>query len=255
MLIALAIGLIASLFGGGPEEIFQVPKLEKQIKSHVENEDFQNQLLTLTKEAKKELKSFNKSRSKKMKAMKKANASRESSEEMMVDLYMAYHNERLILYASLLAKRLEFQDLMTEDEWKNVIEKAVFPSDKATKSSNKADLKEVKEIDKIFTKIKEAIEKNIGESENREKVLTELDSFEKTIDEFVSMSQELNYQDSELVRKKTATAGELKNLYQQQNDLRVKGAMEFFRFREAAIKNTTDKEWKDIVAELKVIFN
>ena len=255
MLIALAFSLIARMFGGGPEEIFQVPKLEKEIKTHVVNEDFKNQLLTLTKAAKKELKSFNKSRSKKMKAMKKANTSREFSKEMMVDLYMEYHNERLMLYDSLLAKRLKFQDLMTEDEWGNIIEKAVFPSDKVIKSSNKADIKEEKEIDEIFAKIKKVIEKNIGEPEIKEEVLTELDSFKKTMDEFVSMSQELNYQDSELVRKKTATAGELKNLYQQQNDLRVKGAMEFFSFREAAIKNTTDKEWKDIVAELKVFFN
>ena len=31
--------------------------------------------------------------------------------------------------------------------------------------------------------------------------------------------------------------------------------MEFFNFREAAIKNTSDKEWKDIIDELKVFFN
>ena len=255
MLIALAFSLISRMFGGGPEEIFQVPKLEKEIKSHVENQDFQKQLLTLTKAAKKEIKSFNKSRVKKMKAMKKANASREFSKAMMAELYMTYHNERLKMQSSMLAKRLEFQALMTENEWNNVIEKAVFPSDKVIKSSNKSDFKEAEKIDKLFSEIQEAINKNISETENREKVLTQLDSFEKTIDEFVSMSQELNYQDSELVRKKTATAGELKNLYQQQNDLRVKGAMEFFSFREAAIKNTTDKEWKDIVAELKVFFN
>lgn len=255
MLIALAFAMISSIFGGGPEEIFEVPKLEKQIKANVEDKDRKNQLLTLIKSAKKEINTFNKSRKKDMKTMKKANPSKEVSMTIMAELYKAYHDKRLSLQSSMLAKRLEFQDIMTQDEWNNVIEKAVFPSDKAIKSLNKSDTKELEQIDKVFAEVKETIEKNIAELGPREHVLTELHVFENTMIEFIAEGQELNYQDSELVRKRTATADELKNLYMRQNDLRLKGALEYFTFREVTMENTTDKEWKDIEAELKIFFN
>jgi hypothetical protein len=254
MLIALAISLIARMFGGGPEEIFQVPKLEKEIKTHVVDQDNEQQLLDLTKQAKKEIKAFNKSRGKKMKVMKKSNASKDFTKEMMEELYMAYHDERLELQTKLLAKRLKFQELMTEDEWHMVIKKAVFPSDKVQKKTDKVEVKEELEIDKMFSKLQDAIEKNIIDTKGQEKVLTELNIFKRTLDDFVSISQEMNYQDSELVRKKTATAGELKGFYNQQNELRVEGAMAFFSFRTVAIKNTSDKEWEDLVDEMKLLF-
>ena len=254
MLIALAIGMISRLFGGGPEDIFQVPKLEKEIKTHVVDMPRKEQLLSLTKQAKNEIKTFNKSRGKKMKVMKKSNASKDFTKEMMEELYMAYHNERLKLQSSMLDKRIKFQELMTINEWDIVIEKAVFPSDKVEKKTDKLEVKEELEIDKMFSKLQSVIEKNILDTKGQEKVLAKLNIFEKTIDEFISISQEMNYQDSELVRKRTATASELKGFYEQQNELRVKGAKEYFKFREAAIDNTNDKEWKDIVGDLKIFF-
>ena len=254
MLIALAFSLIARMFGGGPEEIFQVPKLEKEIKTHVVDKQRKDQLLSLTKQAKNEIKSFNKSKGKKMKVMKKSNASKDFTKEMMEELYMAYHNERLKLQSSMLHKRLKFQELMTEREWNMVIEEAVFPSDKVVKKTDKLEVKEELEIDKMFSKLQYVIEKNIIGTKGQEKVLTELNIFEKTIDEFMSISQEMNIQDSELVRKRTATESELLNFYQEQNKLRLKGAKEYFIFREAAINNTNDKEWNEIVGDLKVLF-
>jgi hypothetical protein len=60
MLWVLLIALLIRALSGGPEETFQIPKLEKKIKTYVKDKDRREKLLDITKEAKKELKAFNK---------------------------------------------------------------------------------------------------------------------------------------------------------------------------------------------------
>ena len=76
----------------------------------------------------------------------------------------------------------------------------------------------------------------------------------KTVDEFVTVSQDLNYADSDIARNQQASRKDQKNFFKRQNELRIKGAEDYFELRSVAIENTTEKEWKAIISELNKIF-
>lgn len=58
MLWALLIALLISKLAGGPEEIFMIPKLDKQIETYVAVKDRRKEILMVTKKAKKEIKAI-----------------------------------------------------------------------------------------------------------------------------------------------------------------------------------------------------
>lgn len=254
MLWALLIILLIRILSGGPQEIFLIPKLEKQIKTYVSDKDRREKLLDITKEAKKEIKAFNKFRKKSLKELRKKSIDKSFSNDELRDLFYDYYNERLKLQTSLIDKRLLSQELYSEDEWNEIIKKAVFPSEKAQKKINKGEAKEEEEIDKTFTKINKSVIKNVTDTDKQQTLMDQIEKFNKTIVEFVTVSQDLNYADSDIARNQQVSKEDLENFYKQQNELRIKGAEDYFELRSVVIENTTDKEWKAIISELNKIF-
>ena len=255
MLIAFLISMLIKTLIGGPEEIFMVPKLEKEIKSHVADNEKKNEILQIIKEAKKEIKEFGKFRKKKLEEIKKMGVKREVPSENMLEVFEIYNNTRLSLQSDLIEKRLAMQELFSDEEWELIIENAVFPSEKARKKADKQEDKIEQKIDKFIADIKETIISNIEDEGKRSNVLNSLDNYSTTLVAFIEEGQQLNYEDNNIARNKNANKNELDLFYQKQNQLRYKGAKEYMQLRSTVIKNTNVKEWKTIVKALNKFIN
>ena len=255
MLIAFLISLLVSTLIGGPEEIFMIPKLEKEIKSHIADDERKNEILQIIKEAKKEIKQFGKFRKKKLKEIQKMGVKREVSSDMMFEIFEKYNNTRLSLQSDLIEKRLTLQELFTDEEWELIIENAVFPSEKARKKADKQEDKIEQKIDKLIADIRGTILLNIEDENKRSKVLNSLDNYSTTLVTFIEEGQQMNYEDNNIARNKNAIKNELDQFYQKQNQLRYKGAIEYMQLRSTVIRNTNEKEWKAIVKDLNKFIN
>ncbi|MCG8307254.1 MAG: hypothetical protein MI975_07655 [Cytophagales bacterium] len=80
-----------------------------------------------------------------------------------------------------------------------------------------------------------------------------MEKFNSTLQEFLEETQHMNFEDNELIRSKSASKNELMSLYGRQNNLRLKGTREFFELRDRAMKNTDDKQWKQIIKKINRI--
>lgn len=253
MLWALLIALLIAKLSGGPEEIFMIPKLDKEIKTYVTDNVRKQQILSITKDAKKEIKAFQKIRKSKLKEISKLAQDQNKTSDDLLDIYQVYYDARLNMQKQLIENRLDVQQFLTDAEWKQLIENAVLPSDKIRRKADKADAKEEGKVDKLVEEIDKAINKEVKDSEKREAILLSLETFTISLEEFIDEGQQMNFKDNKIIRDKNATREDLEKFYDSENELRMKGTKDYFKIRESAIQNSTDDEWKRIVKALNKI--
>lgn len=253
MIWVLLFTLLIKLMGTA-DEVFTIPKLKKEIRTHVSDKVRKNSLLLIVKEAKKKNKGFIKATDKDKKKLKKLMASGENEIQEIETLLKNNHNKRKKLQNYNLEKRLDMQNLMTDEEWEQVIEKAVSPSKKREKKTDKEEKKVKDAIDKLLEKTEKSILKNIEDSTNRDHVLKAFRDFSNALKEQVSKGLENNYQNNKIVRKRTATREELEEVYGQQNELRENLNVEFTDIYNILYEHTNKKERKSIKKELNKMF-
>lgn len=253
MLWALLITLLITKLAAGPEEIFMIPKLDKEIKAHIVDKDRKAEIITVAKEAKKEIKALGKVRKEKLKTIKKLGMSKDVPSEDLMVIFEEYQQARLKMQSSLIEKRLKIQELISQDEWKQLIETAILPSEKAKKKIQKGEEKEDDKVEKILDDIRQTIVKEVEDPTRQQHINSSLDKFSNTLKQFIEEGQQMNFRDNKLVRSRNTTREDLEDFYKRQNDLRYKGTIEYFSLRDAAIKHTTDDEWKAIVKTLNSI--
>ena len=246
MLWAFLIALLIAKLASGPEEIFMIPKLDKEIKSHVVDKERKNESLLVAKEAKKEIKAFEKLRKDTLKQIEKLGKSKQVPSDELLEIFKVYNNARLNMQSVLNDKRLKLQELITDDEWKQLIENAVLPSEKAMRNIGKADSKEDDQVEKLIIKIEETIIQEIKDAGRKQNLLISLEKFNKTFQEFIETGQLMNFKDNKIMRSKNTSREELEDFYKTQHELRHKGTIEYFQLRDATIKNTNEEEWKVI---------
>lgn len=253
MIWALLITLLIKTLTGGPEEIFMIPNLEKEIKTSIEDKGRKKELLDIVKFAKGEIKSFDKIRKSKLKQIEKNGKLKDVLSEELYEIYKTYNDDRLNMQTELIRERLAIQDLLSEDEWERLIENAVFPSEKERKKIEKQIEKKDHWVDRVIGEIENVITQNVRGLQKRQYLIGSLNDFGKTLDEFIDEGQKMNFKDSELIRNRHATKEDLENFYKKQNELRAIGTKAYFKLRDEAIKNTNDQEWKVIVKALNKI--
>jgi|GEM_PF-5268798 len=249
LLITMVIKMIV-----GPDEIFNVPKLKKEIKTHVSDEGRRDSLLLIVKDAKKEIKAFNKVNEKDKKKMKKLMSSGENELNAIELLLKENFEKRRKQQSYNLDKRLAMQNLMTDEEWKNVIERAVSPSEKAEKKANKRDDKFDESIDKLMKATEKTISKKVEDSARKEKVMSAFHKFSSALKTQVEDGLEIDYQNNKIVGKRTATREELQGIYTNQNEFRQNVYDEFISMYNVIYENTSGSERKAIRKELKKMF-
>jgi len=249
LLITLMIKLIS-----GPEQIFTVPKLEKEIKTHVTDEQRKDSLLLIIKETKKEIKEFNKENDKDKKRMKKLMASNDNEIKNIEILLRDAFDNRKKLQSNNLDNRIIMQELMTDEEWTNVIEKAISPTEKAERKTDKKEDKFDKYIDEMMADIKKSISKKIIDSLRKENALKAFNDFSIALKEHVKDGMKVDYQNNEIVGKRTATREHLEGAYANQNEFRKKVYDDFIELYKVIFEYTNKSERRAIRSELKKIF-
>ena len=100
--------------------------------------------------------------------------------------------KKLQLYT--LDKRLEMQELLTDEEWQNVIERAVSPSGKAERKSGKRHDKFNETIDKLMEDTEKTISKKVEDSARKEKIMSAFHEFSTALKAHVNDGIEIDYQ-------------------------------------------------------------
>ena len=246
--------IIILLLAKGPEQVFTAPKLKKEIKTHVQDETRQEELLEILKIAKKKIKAFDEQNSKAMKQMKKLLKDKEPNIGKMDQLLESSMTKRQTHQAFLVDHRLKMQNLMTDEEWNLVIENAVSPSDKNEKKEDKDDRKEDKEIEKHLERVEGVITEKIDDETKKQKVMTAYQEYQKDWRMMVEKVREMNYQTNDIVNSRSASREELEDIYAEQNELRLETYESFTKLYKVASENTTVQEWKAIRKSLRKIF-
>ena len=101
LLITMLIKMIA-----GPEQLFTVPKLDKEIKTHISDKERRKNLLSIVKTAKKEIKAFNKETDKAKKKLKRLTDSKDDELDEIKTLFDVNFESRKKFQKSMVDKRL-----------------------------------------------------------------------------------------------------------------------------------------------------
>ncbi len=252
MLIALAT-LLIFLITGGPEQVFIAPKAIKEIKAAVKDPDRKKDILTLMNEGKKEIKSFRKRNGKRVKSIEKLLGRVASSADEIDAIIQEDFTERKVLQASIIEKRLRLQQLLTQQEWEEIIAPSAYPSPKQEKKNDKGEQKAMEELDKQMAAIQAATSRILSD-EARSSVSPAFEAFESNFREHIAQSQKLNYVYSETLRKFGTTKEEMEAFYRDQDDLRSEVYASFKAFLSTTKGTTSDEEWKAMGKAIKMLF-
>lgn len=258
MLIGLLVGAIVAIFGGGEVSEYEasIPKMQKEIKNHVEDEARKDSLLVIVKGYEKEIKKSDKEIKKIQKNMYKAAGDREVSTDDFLEVYDAYFEASGKLLSSLIDYRVLFQEQITGEELILVAENTLEDAKKKEKKKEKKEKKEEEKIEdqirESFVGIKEIVIKDIEDPENAIHLSALLAEFEIKILAFIEEAEEIDIKRLELLNDKHVSREELDEIYAKSNQIRFDASRIYAKFREDAIQNTTTKEWKAIQKDLKL---
>lgn len=254
MLIALIISAIALLMGGDESEFASsIPKLEKEIRRNVVEESRKDSLLVLVKAYEKEIKAYEKANGKLQKKLQKTSADYTKSTAEFLEVYDAYYSSKVDLISSLIDLRILFQQQVTEEELQLIVEKALEDSKKDTKKAAKGEEKIEKYLGKAFEDINKVVAKHIDDAAAVTTLSNILGDIEEKVYEFIEEALVLNQEKKRMLDDKNATQEDLDELFEASGDLRFLASRDYARFREEAIKNTTERQWKAINKELKAL--
>lgn len=257
MLIGLLVTAIVALFGGEVSEFVPtIPNMKKEIKRNVLEESRKDSLLIIMKVYDKELKTYEKEKKQSKKRMYKASSDRNISTEDFLETYDVYHNATVDLISTLIDYRLRFQEQVTEEELDLMTQKALkVPKEKTiekeTRKDNKAVEKMTEEIQNSFKDINEIIIKDIEDPARHEPMTRILTNFENNIYDFINEAKLISAKRMELLDDKNTSKEDLDGVYAKSNELRFQASRNYAQFREEAILNTTEKEWKTMHKDLK----
>ena len=155
----------------------------------------------------------------------------------------------------MVEERLKVQSLMTDEEWNNVIENAVSPSNKIERKANKKDDKLDKQVAKLMEDINKSIQKKVTDSLRNEHVIEAFKNYNEALKIHIEEGLNISYKNNEIARKRTATREELMEIYTQQNELRNVVYNEYMELYKTILAFTTKNERRAIRSELKKMFD
>lgn len=252
MLIFLLFTTIMRLIGG--EETFTIPKLEKEIKTHISDDNRKDTLLIILKDAEKETKKFYKAEGKSYDKIKKLMSDDDNQSENVSLIFKENMQNRIKLQDFHIAKRLEMQKLIKPEEWDYILKNAISPSDKMKKETAKKDLKIKEFIKKVMDKTEKTIKKEIDDKEKQEKLISSLSNLRESLNVHVEEGLRVNYEKNEVLKLQSSTKEELRTVYNNQNKIRENIAIEFYNFYNVVHKQSDLKERKAIRKEVAKIF-
>lgn len=243
-----------TLLTGGPEQIFLIDNLKKEIKQNVDDKEIKDELLNTLEITTKEIKKFNKCNDKGRKKVKKLVQKKSSSSDLLNGIL----NNALILriehQKKMIESRLFFQEKMNIEQWNKIISTADLPSEKDIKEYDAVIEKDKKAKKKLVDKVREAISNGIEEPSKQEIIITSFNEFEYALNNYLDEARKINFTNNKIVRNHNASKADLQGIYDYQNKLRKTVYQEFIEMHQIASEKTTLEEWNKISNSFSKLF-
>jgi hypothetical protein len=248
MLIALFTMLSILLFGGG-ESPFLVPDAQKLAKKHITDTERKKEVLAVMADYKKEWKALAKTKKKQAKEVSKLISDQTTTTQQILTHFTTYREEREKINALLVESRIKAQQLITEEEWKQImassIEKANKKADKTEKSEYKQRLKQTEQM----VDLENATEKYVPK-QKQAKAQRLLDQFESSMADLMYITQNQSQEVLQVIANKESSKRELETMVNQTEDFRAHAHRSFLKLREGLTELTPEENWKYIAKEL-----
>ncbi len=249
MLILLATLLIKLLIGV-PESPFIIPKSEKVIIRQIEDEERK-------KEAKQAMKAFMKEWKKKQKLQKKEN-------KETVKLIMDAQSDTTTLRARVDAMKAELRnanealadlriqvlELVTEEEWQQVLEKISLEKPRKAKKRTKRELKAQLKQQERFRKFRSDLSESFERSGVESRYLAALDGFEQDLSDLLFESQTRAQRVLEVMRDKSSTREEILSITSGYEQLKERSSDAILDFRNELLQLSDEERWTDVSKDL-----
>lgn len=251
MLVATLTLLMTMLFGGGNISAFIVEDLPKEIKSNIDDKERQKEVLAVVKGYEKEFKKSQKELKGVKKELKKLNADRGASKEA-IDQKLDEANAIWIgLDSSGISNRREATEMLTEDEWQEIIAKSMAEFDKKEiKSQEKA----YKNFEKKWIGLSNTVLKEISDEDRRAKVEGIFQSFKGDMKRYVDANMNRTVRENEVFADRVASKEELGQALSEIEKSREDLFDSFVDLHFDLVDLTTEEEWKKIAKATNKLF-
>lgn len=247
-MIVGTITLLTILFFGGIQEYFLLDKLEKGVKTHIEDKDRRKEILVDLKEAKKFIKEFNKSRNSNLNSFKKQFMEKGISKAELENYNQHVQEETFNFQNSIIDRRLSVVKKFSTDEWENIISNSTSAAEQRLN-------KEAKKAKDTYASLDKVIEKTISEKEKADKIMEIMEEFKGASQKFDSKMSSVNTKENSIVNKQNATKTELMEIASDVNKIREDAFYSLIDLRYQIEQITTDTEWNKIIKELLKTLN
>ena len=242
----MLIGLFTLLFTvvlGGSESPFVLPKAEKTVKQIVVDSDKKKEILSEMKVFSKEWKKLQKTKKKQAKAIAKLNKDYSVDQQLMTDRFRKYRDERKPIVSDLSKYRHSVQGKFTEEEWNQVMDRAINISPKTAKKMDKAQAKAEMRRNKQLTAIGDEIEAAFSDPNTIEQVKQDMLDFEDNMADLLARNQDYLDQLVEVMKDQEATLGELEALVNREEQIRAEAHTSFLTLRKNLVELSNEQLW------------
>ena len=248
MLIAAGLAILA-IFMGGPQNDLLILKMDKHIKEYVVDKDRQQAIKTEIKAVKKQQKSYQKDTKKHTKELKALVGDQSADQAAFDALFLAANEFETKMNEAFIARRIRIQDLMSEEEWDQVL----AASEKTFKKEKKANDKILSKGKKALAKMEKQLVGSFNDSEKKKQAELSASEFSGTL--YASTEEILNYNqfDEETLIDYNAVESELLAVlenYSQEWDSMLQALV---KVHMELAKIATPDEWKSVSKALKKI--
>jgi len=250
MPIILIIILVSVLSGPNMQDPFVFHKEEKLIKRTIQDPERRKEAVHSMKSYKKDWKKLGKMSKKHAKSFSKLNKDFHADSQDMENLLSEFRMEKIKLKIKLVDIRLEFQQMMTADEWEVLISKIERTSENFEPKKDKNELKTELKKNKILSKIEGEIEAAFTDPQKVAEVREDLDRFEEDLANLLFVLQEEPAALMEVIRNQDATHEELSDIFQRQEDYLIKMQTSYLSLRSELQQLSTEDQWPKIAKAL-----
>ena len=235
-------------------QVFMVPHIEKIVKAEAADPVRRKAADKCFKEAKKEIKHYNKQSGKIRKEISKIQSDRLVTRQELENLYKKNTTRRTSLHEFVVDKRIELSHLLTQEEWDTVVAKAIIKLEdkraKRIRKDEKSQKKAKDDLDHIQEKIAQRIEKN----PSKDLLMESFEMLEKRTVVLMNVADSLRFDNNPVLQDQSSNRETLLEVYKQVDQARDKTFETLLDARDMIIENATEKEWKAISKTLEELF-
>jgi len=241
--------LIMALLGGN-DSPFVLPKAEKTVKQIIVDSDKKKEILAEMKVYSKEWKKLQKTKKKQAKAIAKLNKDYSVDQQLMTDGFRIYLEEREPIISDLNQFRLSVQDKFSQEEWGQLMDRAINISPKKTKKLDKtkakAEISQNKQIAAIASEIQSAFS-DPAKIESADEYFL---AFEDAMAEMLVKNQDYLPDLIEVMEDQGATKAELTAIANQEEQIRAAGRESFLTLRKNLVDLSNENDWPKLAKAL-----